>query len=149
MVVRLTINGEDRQIGGPLSVCDLLASLGMDPTKIAVERNLEIVPRSQYGAVVVGEGDRLEIVHFIGGGNDAPVDKPLVIAGKTYRSRLISVSRIRSRPCASTGCTVRQTLVASDTTRTTECRTIREMGGITRSKGLQNAKAWTLLRPAP
>jgi thiazole synthase len=58
-----------------------------------VERNLEIVPRSAYAAVMVGEGDRLEIVHFIGGGN-APVetprvDTPFVIAGKTYRSRLI------------------------------------------------------------
>jgi thiazole synthase len=66
-----------------------LASLGLDPAKIAVERNLEIVPRSLYGEVMVGEGDRLEIVHFIGGGNGAREDKPLVIAGKTYKSRLI------------------------------------------------------------
>ncbi len=64
--------------------------LGLEPAKIAVERNLEIVPRSQYEAVTVGEGDRLEIVHFIGGGNapaeapKPPEDKPLVIAGKTY-----------------------------------------------------------------
>ena len=43
--------------------------LGLDPAKIAVERNLEIVPRSQYAQVIVGDGDRLEIVHFIGGGN--------------------------------------------------------------------------------
>ncbi|MGB8366427.1 MAG: sulfur carrier protein ThiS [Rhizomicrobium sp.] len=89
MAVSVTINGEGRQFGGPLSVRDLLAGLGLDPVKIAVERNLEIVPRSQYGAVMVGEGDRLEIVHFIGGGNEAPADKPLVIAGRTYRSRLI------------------------------------------------------------
>ena len=89
MAVSVTINGEGRQFGGPLSVRDLLAGLGLDPAKIAVERNLEIVPRSQYGAVMVGEGDRLEIVHFIGGGNEAPADKPLVIAGRTYRSRLI------------------------------------------------------------
>ena len=52
-----------------VSVRELLTSLGLDPAKIAVERNLEIVPRSQYGEVMVGEGDRLEIVHFIGGGN--------------------------------------------------------------------------------
>ncbi len=89
MAVSVTINGEGRQFGGPLSVRDLLTGLGLDPAKIAVERNLEIVPRSQYGAVTVGEGDRLEIVHFIGGGNETPADKPLVIAGKTYRSRLI------------------------------------------------------------
>jgi thiazole synthase len=58
-----------------------------------VERNLQIVPRSAYDALAVAEGDRFEIVHFIGGGN-APVEvlrenKPLVIAGKTYTSRLI------------------------------------------------------------
>jgi len=93
MGVRVTINGEGKELPGPRSVQALLRELGLDPAKIAVERNLEIVPRSQYGAVEVGEGDRLEIVHFIGGGN-APAappreDKPLTIAGKTYRSRLI------------------------------------------------------------
>ena len=93
MSLNVTINGEGKQLGGPLSVRELLTGLGLDPAKIAVERNLEIVPRSQYAQIMVGEGDRLEIVHFIGGGN-APVDrpredKPLVIAGKTYKSRLI------------------------------------------------------------
>src|SRR6185503_17214236 len=68
-------------------------SLGLDPAKIAVERNLEIVPRSRYGEVALAHGDRLEIVHFIGGGN-APVevpkvDKPFMLAGKEYKSRLI------------------------------------------------------------
>ena len=68
---------------------------------MAVERNLEIVPRSQYGAVMVGEGDRLEIVHFIGGGN-APVetprtDKPFVIAGKTY-NRASSSAPANTKP---------------------------------------------------
>src|SRR5581483_10850895 len=92
MALSITLNGEARQIEGPLSVHDLLARLGLDPAKIAVERNLEIVPRSAYGKVMVGEGDRLEVVHFIGGGNAAEPgreDKPLVIAGKTYKSRLI------------------------------------------------------------
>jgi thiazole synthase len=93
MAVSVTINGEGRQFGGPLSVADLLTGLGLDPVKIAVERNLEIVPRSQYDKTLVGEGDRLEIVHFIGGGNEAvpaaTADRPLMIAGKTYRSRLI------------------------------------------------------------
>jgi thiazole synthase len=92
MALTVTINGEARSFRSALCVRDLLSSLGMDPAKIAVERNLEIVPRSQYGTVVLGEGDRLEIVHFIGGGNvsaEAPVDRPFVIAGKTLRSRLI------------------------------------------------------------
>lgn len=93
MPLNVTINGEDRRIDAPVSVRELLAGLGLDPAKIAVERNLEIVPRSQYSAVQVGEGDRFEIVHFIGGGNAPvdvpPADKPLVIAGRTYKSRLI------------------------------------------------------------
>ena len=93
MAVNVTVNGEARQLEAPTSVRGLLESLGLDPAKIAVERNLEIVPRSTYGDVAVGEGDRLEIVHFIGGGN-APVtppreDKPFVLAGKAYNSRLI------------------------------------------------------------
>ena len=92
MSLSVRINGEPRAIERPLSVRDLLASLGLDPAKIAVERNLEIVPRSQYAEVTVADGDRLEIVHFIGGGNALPTavqDRPLVIAGRTYTSRLI------------------------------------------------------------
>jgi len=93
MALTVTINGEERSLNGALSVRDLLSSLGMDPAKIAVERNLEIVPRSTYGEVALAHGDRLEIVHFIGGGNapvDVPrVDKPFVLAGKSYSSRLI------------------------------------------------------------
>ena len=90
MALRVTINGEGREFDAPVNVRELLTKLGLDPAKIAVERNLEIVPRSQYGEVMVGEGDKLEIVHFIGGGNaEPPQDKPFVVAGKTYRSRLI------------------------------------------------------------
>jgi thiazole synthase len=89
----VTLNGEARALEAGLTVRAMLLSLGLDPAKIAVERNLQIVPRSTYDQVPVKEGDRFEIVHFIGGGN-APVevpreDKPLVIAGKTYTSRLI------------------------------------------------------------
>ena len=93
MSFAVTINGESRQIERPVSVRELLKELGLDPAKIAVERNLAIVPRSQYAETMVGEGDRLEVVHFIGGGNasaEAPrEDKPFVIAGTTYTSRLI------------------------------------------------------------
>lgn len=85
----IMLNGEPRRIDTSVSVRELLAALGLDPAKIAVERNLEIVPRSQYGEVMVREGDRLEIVHFIGGGEGMPEDKPLVIAGRTFKSRLI------------------------------------------------------------
>jgi thiazole synthase len=93
MGLRVIVNGEERRFETQMSIRGILAELGLNPAKIAVERNLEIVPRSRYGEVLVGDGDRIEIVHFIGGGN-APLqaqtqDKPLVIAGKTYRSRLI------------------------------------------------------------
>jgi thiazole synthase len=93
MALEITLNGETRTLDAPASVKGLLTSLGLDPAKIAVERNLEIVPRSTYDQVQVANGDRLEIVHFIGGGN-APVDvpredKPFVVAGHTFKSRLI------------------------------------------------------------
>jgi thiazole synthase len=94
--VRVIINGEGREFAAPLSVDALLGQLGLDPRKIALERNLEIVPRSAYGAVLVGEGDKLEIVHFIGGGsNAAPVlaeagnDDGLTVAGRRFGSRLL------------------------------------------------------------
>jgi len=66
--VRIRLNGEDRDFEGPLDVRGLLFRLGLEPTKIAVERNLEIVPRSLYAATALADGDRLEIVQFIGGG---------------------------------------------------------------------------------
>jgi thiamine biosynthesis protein ThiS len=64
----LTVNGEPRRLAGPVSVAGLLAELGLDRRKVAVERNEAIVPRSLYDEVHLAEGDWLEIVHFIGGG---------------------------------------------------------------------------------
>ncbi|MES2894522.1 sulfur carrier protein ThiS [Phenylobacterium sp. LH3H17] len=64
----LTINGEERAFGSLSSIAALVAELGLDARKVAVERNLEIVPRSAYGATALADGDRIEIVHFIGGG---------------------------------------------------------------------------------
>jgi len=66
--LRLTVNGEEREFGGPLSVLGLVETLGLDTRKVAVELNREIVPRSTYAAVGLAAGDVLEIVHFIGGG---------------------------------------------------------------------------------
>ncbi|MBS0471504.1 MAG: sulfur carrier protein ThiS [Proteobacteria bacterium] len=91
MAVNVIVNGEPKAFGASLSIKGMLAALGLDPRKIAVERNLEIVPRSTYDSVMVLDGDRYEIVAFIGGGNApaCPEDKPFVLAGKTYTSRLI------------------------------------------------------------
>jgi thiamine biosynthesis protein ThiS len=66
--MKLWVNGEERRIDGAANVAALVAVLGLDGRKVAVERNLEIVPRSTYGATPVLDGDRIEIVHFIGGG---------------------------------------------------------------------------------
>ncbi len=66
--MRLTINGEELSFEEILDVAALVRTLGLDPRKVAVERNLEIVPRSTYAAVRLVEGDRLEIVQFVGGG---------------------------------------------------------------------------------
>jgi len=64
----ITINGESRRISPGLTVAGLIAELGLNPKKVAVERNLEIVPRSTHGQVILADGDQLEIVHFVGGG---------------------------------------------------------------------------------
>jgi thiazole synthase len=88
--MRLIINGEAREFSAPLTVDSLLAELGVDPARVAFERNLEIVPRGAYGATLLADGDQLEIVHFIGGGEEvAHGGEPLVIAGRRFNSRLI------------------------------------------------------------
>ncbi len=66
--MRITLNGETRTVSEGTSVASLLEQLGLDRRKVAVERNEAIVPRSTYGQSVIAEGDRFEIVHFIGGG---------------------------------------------------------------------------------
>jgi thiamine biosynthesis protein ThiS len=67
-VLQLTVNGEDRSIGAGACVADLVTALQLDGRKIAVERNLEIVPRSLYAETELADGDRIEIVAFVGGG---------------------------------------------------------------------------------
>ena len=66
--MRLLLNGEEREVAGVVTIADLVASLGLDARKVAVERNLEIAPRSTYAETRLAEGDRIEIVTFIGGG---------------------------------------------------------------------------------
>lgn len=66
--MRLTVNGEDRSFDGVATIAALVSALGLDKRKLAVERNLEIVPRSAYAATMLLDGDRIEIVAFVGGG---------------------------------------------------------------------------------
>ena len=66
--MQLQINGEAKSDVGARTLAALVAELGLYPRKVAVERNLEIVPRSLYGQTPLAEGDRIEIVQFVGGG---------------------------------------------------------------------------------
>ncbi|MDN3646857.1 sulfur carrier protein ThiS [Pontixanthobacter aestiaquae] len=82
----LTVNGESRK-SHAATIAALVAELGLDPAKVAVERNGEIVPRSTLAEVALADGDTLEIVHFVGGGDHS--DDSWEVAGKRFSSRLI------------------------------------------------------------
>jgi len=64
----IIINGERKKLTGETSLAALLAEFDLPLGKVAIERNLEIVPKSAYQSTMLADGDRLEIVHFIGGG---------------------------------------------------------------------------------
>ena len=64
----IRVNGEPREIAGPLSISALLAQFDIDPRRVAVEHNLEIVKRARYDTTMVQAGDEIEIVNFVGGG---------------------------------------------------------------------------------
>jgi thiamine biosynthesis protein ThiS len=66
--VTITLNGERHELTEPMTVDALLASLDIDPRRVAVEHNRMIVRRPKYGEIVVGDGDTVEIVNFVGGG---------------------------------------------------------------------------------
>ena len=85
--MQVRINGEARTFDAPMTVAALLAELGFDARRIAVERNREIVRRSAFAETALDDGDRVEIVHFIGGGS-ADADE-WTVAGRRLRSRLI------------------------------------------------------------
>ncbi|WPZ06619.1 sulfur carrier protein ThiS [Pelagerythrobacter marinus] len=82
----LTVNGEIRRTHAN-TIAALVRELDLAPEKVAVERNGEIVPRSTLGEAPLAEGDKLEIVHFVGGGSGD--DDSWTVAGRTFRSRLI------------------------------------------------------------
>jgi thiazole synthase len=98
--ISLTVNGEPRRIAVGATIAALVASLELNPQKVAVERNGEIVPRSTLADVTLSDGDTLEIVHFVGGGDHMTVPDNTTpgsagdadtwtVAGRTFRSRLI------------------------------------------------------------
>jgi thiazole synthase len=88
--ISIMLNGEQRRFLAGGSVADLVRDIGLDPAKVAVERNLEIVARSTLADVSLAEGDVLEIVHFVGGGqSDDRMGDSWSVAGRTFHSRLI------------------------------------------------------------
>ncbi|WP_405051815.1 sulfur carrier protein ThiS [Sphingomonas sp.] len=66
--LNIRVNGEHRRVPGGLSIAQMLGELGLDPLRVAVERNLEVVPRTSLSEVPVEDGDTFEVVHFVGGG---------------------------------------------------------------------------------
>lgn len=64
----IRVNGEERRVPAGVSIAAMLRALGLDPLRVAVERNLDVVPRSTLADVQVEDGDRFEVVHFVGGG---------------------------------------------------------------------------------
>ena len=66
--LQVRINGEHRRVNDGISIAELVGELGFDPVRVAVERNLEVVPRSTMGETKVEDGDEYEIVRFVGGG---------------------------------------------------------------------------------
>jgi len=66
--VKITLNGDPFELAAPVTVIELLATLGIDPRRVAVERNLVVLKRSAFDAIEIGSGDEIEIVNFVGGG---------------------------------------------------------------------------------
>ena len=68
MAITISVNGDTRSAKAGASVFDLLRDLGLDSGRVAIERNLEILPRPQWAQTLIANGDRYEIVQFVGGG---------------------------------------------------------------------------------
>ena len=66
--IQIVVNGEKREVPEGLEVTALLTHLGLPPARVAIERNMQILPRSEWGATPVQSGDQYEIVHLVGGG---------------------------------------------------------------------------------
>ena len=98
--MRITVNGEPLDIEGPLAITALLAQLNIDPRRVAVEHNLAIVKKNSYDSTVVNEGDRIEVVNFVGGGEWEMVDGKWKMEKGKGRTWIPSSLRIRRSPRA-------------------------------------------------
>lgn len=66
--MEIEVNGERREAPEGSSLSDLVASLSLSPERLAIERNREVIPRAAWSETLLGHGDKIEIVHFVGGG---------------------------------------------------------------------------------
>lgn len=66
--MRIRLNGERHELPAPMTISALLEALEIDARRVAVEHNLVVVKREAYGTTMIGEGDEIEIVNFVGGG---------------------------------------------------------------------------------
>jgi thiazole synthase len=92
-MLQLTINQEPKRFATELSVADLLHELHLDPKRVAVEINREVVPRARHADRALANGDAVEIVTLVGGGSpalDPPIDRPLTIGKFRFKSRLFT-----------------------------------------------------------
>ena len=64
----IRVNGKPHEVEGPVTISALLAELGIDPRRVAVEHNVTVVKRDRYASTLINEGDEIEIVNFVGGG---------------------------------------------------------------------------------
>jgi len=87
MKIEIRLNGEKHELPESLNIAQLLEHFDLPKDRVAVERNRSIVPKLQWESVALRPGDELEVVHFVGGGSGQ--DDPFVVAGRTFRSRLI------------------------------------------------------------
>ena len=86
----IILNGDPVEVGGPMTLTALLAQLGVDARRVAVEHNLNVIKRPNYDTTQIQEGDQVEIVNFVGGGIKSEImTEPLVIADREFKSRLI------------------------------------------------------------
>src|SRR5262245_55410335 len=88
MKIEIRLNGESHELPSCFNIAQLLEHFELPKDLVAVERNRSIVPKGQWENVAVGNGDEVEVVHFVGGGSTS-ADDSFVIAGKTFKSRLI------------------------------------------------------------
>jgi thiamine biosynthesis protein ThiS len=85
--VRITVNGKPRSVSTGLSIASMLQEMGLDLGHVAVERNQEVIPRKTWPETTICDGDRIEVVEFMGGGSGGAAGDALVIGGKAFRSR--------------------------------------------------------------